>query len=139
MYDENRLWRRVGNHHGSSDYGHVLDGSILAVCFAAYLVNRCIGAGGFFRNHFDDVVAGVVLLAWANFLPRTGTPAKRYVSSFRGALLVTAFAAVVWEGIVPVVLPHRVADPLDVLSYFAGAVAYLAFSHLLRTSRFQVR
>lgn len=103
----------------------------MAVAAVAFGANRWIGAGGFFRDQFDDVLAGVILLSWSNLLARS-SPAARLVCSPGGGLAIIAFASVVWELVIPRILPHRTADLLDVLAYIMGALIYLVVRASIR-------
>jgi hypothetical protein len=132
VYDENRLWCRSWNNHGGLRSRTVLDLVVLVAAGAAYGANRWIGASGFFRMHFDDLLAGAILLAWSNLLTWPHTEAGKFVSTVGGGLAITAFAALIWEGLAPEILPHRTQDPVDVIAYFAGALAYMLAVNVVR-------
>jgi hypothetical protein len=127
-YREDRV-RSVHGHRWSRSIPRpVLNGSIIACCGAGYALNVWLldGTAPFFRDYFNDILAGTLLLAYANAISPGGTAVARYVASLPGALSITAFASIVWEGVAPRVLADSTPDIADVAAYFAGAALYLA-------------
>lgn len=121
--------RSVLGHRGSSPISRpVLNGSIIACCGACYAVNLGLlgGIAPFFRDYFNDILAGTLLLAYANAISPAGSAAARYVASVPGALSIIGLASIVWEGVAPGVLADSTSDIADVAAYFAGAALYLA-------------
>jgi len=129
-------WMRRGprHRHGRAVLVGILNLSFLAVASLAYGANRWIGAGGFFRNHFDDLLAGFMLLSWSNLIA-LNSRSERAVSSVGGAIAIIIFASIVWELVIPRVLSNRTADAVDVLAYFAGAFIYIAALKFVRRAR----
>jgi hypothetical protein len=126
VHGQDWMWRRVRNRYGGHFSGYVLDALALLACAAAYALNKQFGAGIFLSGHFDDVMAGTILLAWAGFLAPEGSGSARFVRSYGGAFIIIGAASCVWEILVPLAVPRSTADIFDVIAYFAGAIAYVA-------------
>ena len=102
---------------------------VIALGVAAYALNQSLfkaSGPGFFHDHFNDVVAGALLLALASVMAGKGNPVARWVTSLTGSAAILAFASFVWEALTPRVLATARADPADVFAYFAGGLIYLA-------------
>lgn len=103
--------------------------------FGAYLVNQWLlkSTGiSFFHSQFNDVLAGLLLLAWSNLVAAPAPAIARWVASPRGAALLIGGASLVWEGVAPQLVAGARFDPLDVLAYFAGGALYLCLAALPR-------
>lgn len=88
--------------------------------------------GTFFHSHFNDVLAGAIILAFANAIAPADSRAARFVSSLKGSALIIAFAILVWEGLGSWFRTGARADPLDAAAYVIGAAIYLAVAGLER-------
>ena len=107
--------------------------AILLLVAAGYLVIR-IGiapTGGFLRHHATDLLAGVALPSVLALTMPAGAPMGDWVRSIGGKLQVTLGAALVWEGLMPLLTANATADPVDALCYFTGATA----QHLVARQR----
>jgi hypothetical protein len=49
---------------------------------------------------------------------------NKEITDFRRILLISAACAFVWEGMIPLVNPSSVSDPVDVLCYIIGGITY---------------
>jgi hypothetical protein len=127
IFDEDRLWRGHGNHNGRDLPGTVLNLSILACAACAYLANQWLFKGldiAFFHAHFNDIVAGTILLAWSNLVASVSPRTAKWVGSARGSILILAGAGAAWEGLAPMVMATARADPVDLACYFLGGAIY---------------
>lgn len=100
----------------------------VVVVYAAVRVNPLFeGApeplAGFIGCHLTDVLAPIAFFSACNLVY---IPFGRRLRGRSCVLISTAVAAVVWEGLAPLVYERSVADPLDVVAYACGAVLYLA-------------
>ena len=86
----------------------------------------------FFQFYFNDVLAGTIILAFANAIAPANSGAARFVSSLMGSLVIICFASFVWEVFGSFFRAGARADPLDVLAYIAGATLYLVMAGLTR-------
>lgn len=96
---------------------------------SAYVLNQWLlkaSGAGFFQDYFNDVIAGMLLLALASVMAGKDNPVARWVTSLTGAAVILAFASFVWEVVTPALRSTAQADSLDVLAYFVGGSIYLA-------------
>ena len=70
------------------------------------------------QGYFNDVLAGVVLLALVNILLRLGRlpPLKKLLPCLGLCLACGLF----WEFVTPLYLPRSVSDIWDIAAYMAG-------------------
>jgi len=108
------------------------DIAVLLLSLALYCSNRFILKplsqqgiiGNILRNHFNDYLGAIVFLAYTNILVVcAGYPAKR-INSFIPILCLGLLCAIVWEGLLPLILPYSTADFLDCIAYLLGAITY---------------
>lgn len=102
---------------------------VIALALAAYSLNQSVfKASGFlfFQHHFNDVLAGALLLALASIMAGKDNPVAKWVTSLVGSVVILSFASFVWESVTPRVLPAARGDPADVVAYFTGGLIYLA-------------
>lgn len=104
---------------------------ILVLCL--YLINNCIlkihSAGAlhiFLCSHFNDLLCPLFLLSYANLLLLT---VGREIRQLRWMMLICLVASFVWEWGAPLIKPHAVADPVDVVCYLLGSMIYWAIYH----------
>lgn len=103
----------------------MLNAITLALCAAAYLLNQALLKGTsvpFFTNHLNDVLAGVIILAWSDMLARSGSREEAFIRSPLGGTAIIAIASIAWEGVAPMFIRWSVGDPWDVLAYAVGGV-----------------
>lgn len=82
--------------------------------------------GSHFANaHLHDLMAMPILLGWIDAIMDHGSPPARIYGSTRFAVLLTIFAAFVWEVLVPILDSTSVSDPVDAVCYVAGTAVYL--------------
>ncbi len=110
------------------------DWAMAAAAVALFLANeRWLKAGGhpFLTGYFNDVLAGVLLLAVANGAAPAARGLQRFVASLGGAAVLLAAASFACEIVLPR-LTHSYGDPLDALAYCAGGAVYLVMARLVR-------
>lgn len=96
---------------------------LLFIALGAYAINKYIFSHiiyvTFMRNHFNDCMAGVVLVSILNELHIFWLKKK---CSAMNAMRVVFMAALFWEYITPLYLTKSVGDIKDVVAYLAGGV-----------------
>jgi hypothetical protein len=109
------------------------DAAVAATAVALFLVNEhwLKGSGHpFLTGYFNDVLAGMLLLAVANLTAPTRT-LQRLAASLGGAAVMLLIASFACEVVLPR-LTRSHGDPLDALAYCAGGAAYLLLARMLR-------
>ena len=95
-----------------------------------YIVNRLYLKGVmdwlFIQHYFNDVLAGMVIVAFVNILAVLGNQRRLLLIHIFRILLFTFFCGVFWEYVTPLYLSYSVADPFDVLAYMTGGMLYWA-------------
>lgn len=121
-------------HHSWSRRDIVfLNATIMAGACGLYAVNRfwlkSVSSSWFVHGYVNDILAGALLLAYANLLiGMTPLFTCTIASPSRIAVLI-GLAAMYWEMIAPR-LRLGVADPLDFAAYAFGASIYYAIIRL---------
>jgi hypothetical protein len=93
------------------------------LCVLMYIVNEIflIHKGGFFKNHFNDLLAIPLLLSfssvWAYINKKT--LGVWWLSA------ITLLAMVSWEIITPFIFHHGTSDIKDIYCYTIGYILYL--------------
>ena len=98
------------------------------ISFSLYCVNqRYLKAhteGGihyFLQCHFNDILAGLLLLSYSNFfLTMLGKPIAR----LHHIMLYCIGVGLFWEYAIPLVKASSVSDPIDILCYVFGGMVY---------------
>lgn len=97
---------------------------ILVICFSLYLINNFVlkkyesSFQMFFICWFNDLIAPILALAYINF--RFG---EKILSIIRIIVFCTMFA-LFWEFGALIIKPNSVFDPLDIICYYIGGLAY---------------
>ena len=108
---------------------------MLAFGLAAYAVNvhfvKPHSSHWFLHGQFNDVLAVIVLLSFANMLG--GVFRHPRIAERPLVLIVTVLAASLhWELIAPL-YRHSVCDPLDCLAYATGGIVFLTITKTMRS------
>ena len=69
------------------------------------------------KCHFNDFLAGIAILAYINLMLSLSKYRDITIATFPRGIGVSFACAMLWEYILPLVFPHGVSDPLDVLAY----------------------
>ena len=106
-----------------------------------YIVNRIYLKGVlnwvFVQHYFNDVLAGMVIVAFVNILAVLGNQRRLLLIRFFRILLFTSVCGLFWEYITPLYLSYSVADPLDVLAYMSGGVLYWGIIRITTKKNFK--
>lgn len=79
----------------------------------------------FARNHLNDLLAGTLFPCYVNVLMiSSGLPYR--IGDARHVFVLESACSLMWEVVAPLYVPMSTQDPLDVCSYFAGGLLYLA-------------
>lgn len=115
-----------------------LDAILLVGAALAYALNSLVlkplFAGSpfawLFGGYLNDAVGGIAFLAYANLLIALYSPAKRIRRLPRCLAFIFA-CGLLWEYAFPVIVPNSTTDPLDLVAYLVGALAYWAIAFAL--------
>lgn len=101
---------------------------ILVISSLLYLLNELYFKGlkieyifYFMNSHFNDLIASLVILAFANLL--LGFVQHR-IDKFKYIILFILGCSIVWEGLGKFARSNAVFDWIDVICYFLGAIIY---------------
>ena len=123
----------IRNHPGYRCHLVLLNSGIAAACIAIYASNefgvKALFMSTFFHGHFNDMLAGVVLLAYANLLATLAHQPRLEFRSPVKALVLVLVAGLYWEEIAPLYTTST-ADPWDLLAYVGGGLVYVLISVL---------
>lgn len=118
---------RIGNNR-SRNYNVILLNVIIGLSsFLIYLLNkyylRMVLYYPFFRFYFNDVLAGIVILAYSNIIISFSN-VKFDLYKLKNIIVFNLFIGLFWEYITPLYYSKSTADPLDVVSYILGGLVY---------------
>ena len=135
------LIREVGYNISASRWNLVFDICILAACCILFYSNNlflkeCFALDGthasaFVHNHLNDCLGGAAFLAYCNLLLDLIRPDVR-ICRLRSCIVFMFFCGLFWEGIAPFFVEGSVGDPLDLLAYLCGSIAYWALQRLTK-------
>ena len=75
------------------------------------------------HGHLNDVLAGVVFIAYTNLLCLAVTRGRRWLRRAGACLVLMLAVGLFWEVVTPLYRADSVADPRDLLAYVAGGMA----------------
>lgn len=105
-----------------------------------YIINRLFLKNmlewTFIQHYFNDVLAGMLIVAIVNVLAVIGNQHRLLLISFLRLLIFTCICGLFWEYVTPLYLPYSVSDPFDVLAYMSGGALY---GCILRIMQHQIR
>lgn len=107
VYGVNRLWLREA-------ISHPIIGYIL----------KC---------HFNDYLAGIAIIAYINLVLSLSKYHEKMITTYFKGFIITSLCGIIWEYILPKVLPHGTSDFFDVISYVLGGITYI---WLIRAQQF---
>lgn len=124
-------------YHSCDTDCHIKYLTILALNAAViYLVNRffilpSMSSPAFFQNHLSDLLALPVYLPLSLYLGiRLGVFSHFFRFRIEHVFGAVILFSLIFEGIVPIVNPLSVRDPLDVLAYSAGGIIVYGVSRV---------
>ena len=78
--------------------------------------------GPIFKFHFNDYLAGIVLLSYVNFV--LSFSKFKQADNLRSVFFYSFISSIAWEVILPVLNTKSTGDVLDAFAYFLGALTY---------------
>ncbi|MCZ2257801.1 hypothetical protein [Sporosarcina sp. G11-34] len=104
-----------------------------------YIVNRLylknVLGWSFIQNHFNDVLAGMLIVAVVNVLAMLGDQRKLLLIRFMRILLFTFVCGLFWEYVTPLYVSYSVSDRFDVLAYMTGGLLYWGIIRIIMRQR----
>ncbi|MCR8842711.1 hypothetical protein NQ117_03375 [Paenibacillus sp. SC116] len=83
----------------------------------------------FLNSHFNDVIGGLLIVAFANLVSAVGGQARLSLYSVWRIISFTFVVGLFWEYVTP--LYHRgVSDPWDVIAYMGGGLLYWVLARI---------
>ncbi|UCZ52173.1 hypothetical protein LGQ02_15155 [Bacillus shivajii] len=87
----------------------------------------------FFHWYFNDIFAGMMILALSNLFILIGKQFRLYMFTFKVMMLVTFMVGLFWEYITPLYLRSSVTDPIDIIAYmFGGGLYWLTMKYVMK-------
>jgi hypothetical protein len=118
-------WIGSNNHHRNI-YG--VNGTLILLIVPLYLLNRLLLkdelSWSFLSSHFNDVLAGLLLLPSYNLLALVCRQHNLLLLRFTHILTFTLVVGLFWEYITPLYRESSTSDPLDILAYLLGGLIY---------------
>lgn len=71
--------------------------------------------------HFNDVLAGLLLMSYSNFLL---TIHEKAIIKLNQIVLYCLLVGLFWEYVIPLIKASSVSDPIDILCYIIGGMVY---------------
>lgn len=75
----------------------------------------------FFVCYFNDLICPLFFFSYANLLLIT---VNKEISCLWGVCLISLCTSCVWEFVAPLIKPSSTTDPLDIVCYLTGGIAY---------------
>lgn len=76
------------------------------------------------RCHFNDWLAGLGICAYVNTVLARSRYHHIQLSRITETVTLCALCGLLWEYLLPSILPHGTTDAWDVVAYILGGVAY---------------
>lgn len=108
---------------------------LIAISFMIYAINIWFKKQEisyrhlFIRNHLNDLIAPVVVLAFAGILLNYIN--KQSIGDFSLILLICAFCSFIWEYCALVLHPASTFDYIDIVCIFCGGIIYWSIYNIL--------
>lgn len=114
-------------------------GILLCSC-ALYTVNRYWlkeiisnpGIRYILQCHFNDYLGGISIICYINIVLCFSKHKDWQIKSLRHAIDIGLFCGILWEYLLPLVLPRGTSDWLDVIAYIMGSATYVFINSLLK-------
>ena len=118
---------RFSNYRCCNNNVIVLNILIGIASFLLYLINkhylRMVFYYPFFRFYFNDVLAGIVILAYSNIVISLSN-VKFNLYSLKNIIVFNLVIGLFWEYVTPLYYSKSTGDPLDVVAYVVGGIVY---------------
>ena len=118
---------RFSNYRCCNNSVIVLNILIGIASFLLYLINkyylRMVFYYPFFRFYFNDVLAGIVILAYSNIVISLSN-VKFNLYSLKNIIVFNLVIGLFWEYVTPLYYSKSTGDPLDVVAYVVGGIVY---------------
>ena len=102
---------------------YILIGILLLYCVNSFWLKSRVGggAGYFLRCHFNDLCAGIFIMAYINLLLSFK---EIRIHRLHRILLICLAAGMVWEFFAPLINSRSATDYIDLACYAAGGLVY---------------
>lgn len=80
----------------------------------------------FFVGYFNDLICPLLFFSYVNILLQT---VNKELTKPGTILLIGICVSVVWEFVAPILKPSSVTDPVDIICYITGSMAYWLLLH----------
>ena len=134
IQNEKRTWilgSSRSNYCSSDTSFSLLNVKLTAIPFIISVFNEIFLKGGllgvrwvFFRNHFNDFLAGIILIAYTNLILGFYKNKTIRVLKFRDVMGYMLIVGLFWEFVTPIYWKSSVSDWWDLVSYLCGALVY---------------
>jgi hypothetical protein len=128
-----KFYRLSGVSYNRNIYG--VNGTLILLVLALYLLNRLVLkdelSWSFLSSHFNDVLAGLLLLPSYNLLALLFRQSNLLMLRCMNILTFTLVVGLFWEYVTPLYRSDSVSDPLDILAYLLGGLIYWLLSLLV--------
>ena len=84
--------------------------------------------GYILRCHFNDFLAGTAIIAYINLMLSLSKYRGKELNTLPMGIVVSFACGMLWEYLLPVIVPHGVSDFLDVVAYMLGGTVYILLS-----------
>lgn len=122
------MGRSWGSYRCHFNYGFRLNLTIVVFALLTYQLNNHVLKGTFsstfISNYFNDMLGGLLIVAFTNMMASTQMEWRLYLKSVRAIIVFSGLAGVYWEYVAPLYVEESISDPYDVLAYIAGGLAY---------------
>lgn len=130
-------YHRFRNNISNRINFYILNISILSLSVLLYLINIYVIKGTyastlFFKNYFNDVLAGIVLLSYTKILLSFYSGKYYLKEKLHWYLLFILPAGLFWEFVTPLYKKSSVADITDILFYLVGGVIYFYLERIFK-------
>ncbi len=124
------MWCKIGQIRQDK---LIFDVAVFTSCVILYCINqfglKSLIGGEILTCHFNDFIAIVALLSFANVLATILNTPRFIITRLRYTLLITMVCSIYWEFITPL-YKTSTTDWRDIVFYLLGALLYWAIRHI---------
>lgn len=114
-----------------------VDWAVLGFGFSSYLANQAILktliGGTFLHCYANDVLGGMVAMAWINVVFVFGGKPKWRITELFKIVVILAYAGLFFEYGIPMIKSDSTCDPLDLVAYQVGGFGYWMVNKVMET------
>lgn len=129
---------RIGNRSWTINRITLLNLKIVISTFLIYLLNRfylkTILSYKFIHYYFNDLLAGILIIAYCNFILDLSKYKFRF-DSIKNTLPFIIVVGLFYEYVTPLYLNYSTSDIIDVLFYAVGAMIYLVIMKIYNKTK----